>query len=522
MNKVEVVLEGVQDAVFITENRGEIRSINESAENLYGFERQEVLGENISRFLSEFPAREEFGEDMGQDDGQDNGQDTGQDNGQVRPRTKEYTAEAYISNDVHLPVVVKSKPLEIDDQELVMISVRDVSRTTELESEIRRNEKALNELEEVASERERNYDEKIKRILDIGTNRMSLPIGYLTSINFKDESIKITHAVGGHEKIRRGYVFPLDETFTHEILRTGGQDCYYLDEPELPEDIKNSPAQRNFGFESFIGTIVEVEERVYGSLCFADTEPSSTRFTHSQKDYIDLFSAWIEYETRMREYVKQLKVFDRVLRHDLRNKTNIIMGYVQKLQQDLDGPEHLSYMEEIINTCDNILNTSKKARRINEVILKGENHVMDLDISRITRRNVDKLDHKYPDVDVRTDIQDDLIVPSVPKIDEAIKETVENAIVHNDKEEPYVEVTLEDVGDNVRITVSDNGPSIPEDETEVLENRNSSGSLHHGSGLGLWLINWVVMRSAGKLEFDNSTTRGNKVVIYLPKEVNHS
>jgi len=41
--------------------------------------------------------------------------------------------------------------------------------------------------------------------------------------------------------------------------------------------------------------------------------------------------------------------------------------------------------------------------------------------------------------------------------------------------------------------------------------------LYHGSGLGLWLINWIVKRSGGTLEFSENQPRGNVVTIELTR-----
>jgi len=38
---------------------------------------------------------------------------------------------------------------------------------------------------------------------------------------------------------------------------------------------------------------------------------------------------------------------------------------------------------------------------------------------------------------------------------------------------------------------------------------------HHGSGLGLWLVKWIVDRSGGELAFEESDLGGNRVRIRL-------
>jgi signal transduction histidine kinase len=84
-------------------------------------------------------------------------------------------------------------------------------------------------------------------------------------------------------------------------------------------------------------------------------------------------------------------------------------------------------------------------------------------------------------------------VEAVPKLDIAIENLVENAVEHNDATRPRVSVEVTN-GDRPTLVVSDNGPGIPEQEIAALEGERET-SLEHGSGIGLWLVKWIVDRS---------------------------
>lgn len=47
--------------------------------------------------------------------------------------------------------------------------------------------------------------------------------------------------------------------------------------------------------------------------------------------------------------------------------------------------------------------------------------------------------------------------------------------------------------------VEDDGPGIPREEIDVLE-RGEESDLDHLSGLGLWIIHWVVEESNGEID----------------------
>ncbi|WP_458189723.1 ATP-binding protein [Haladaptatus sp. NG-WS-4] len=68
----------------------------------------------------------------------------------------------------------------------------------------------------------------------------------------------------------------------------------------------------------------------------------------------------------------------------------------------------------------------------------------------------------------------------------------------------------------MEITTTDDGPGIPSEEQSVLSEGRET-ALQHGSGLGLWLTNWVVGKFGGELTFGANQSRGSVVTIRLPR-----
>jgi signal transduction histidine kinase len=57
------------------------------------------------------------------------------------------------------------------------------------------------------------------------------------------------------------------------------------------------------------------------------------------------------------------------------------------------------------------------------------------------------------------------------------------------------------------VAVTDDGPGLPAHESRVLTNGEET-PLEHGSGMGLWVVHWIVSRYGGELDFevDDGTT----------------
>lgn len=89
---------------------------------------------------------------------------------------------------------------------------------------------------------------------------------------------------------------------------------------------------------------------------------------------------------------------------------------------------------------------------------------------------------------------------------------IENAVEHNDKQTPRVDVTLSNSENQVAVRIADNGPGIPDEEVAVLE-RGYETSLKHTNGLGLWLVSWIVRESDGEVTFRERNPRGSVVCL---------
>ena len=65
----------------------------------------------------------------------------------------------------------------------------------------------------------------------------------------------------------------------------------------------------------------------------------------------------------------------------------------------------------------------------------------------------------------------------------------------------------------VSVRIADDGPRLPPVERRVLRTAEET-QLTHSTGLGLWLTNWIVRASSGRI--DVASDDGATVVIELP------
>lgn len=215
---------------------------------------------------------------------------------------------------------------------------------------------------------------------------------------------------------------------------------------------------------------------------------------------------------------ERLQVLSRTLRHDLRNRMNVVIGNAALLEEHVDDEEAELVAEEIVDSAEELMRLGEQTRTV-ERALSGGTESCPMELSAITEPLVENVRDAYPECTVSVDIPGGMWVQGNDTLPTAIDELLTNAAEHNDHETPEVEITAVETldGDYVDLCVVDNGPGIDPREYEVLTGERERTQLDHSSGLGLWMVNWIVDTLGGDLEFETNSPRGSIVRLRLPK-----
>jgi sensor histidine kinase regulating citrate/malate metabolism len=66
------------------------------------------------------------------------------------------------------------------------------------------------------------------------------------------------------------------------------------------------------------------------------------------------------------------------------------------------------------------------------------------------------------------------------------------------------------------ISVRDTAPVVSENERALLLGGGERTPTQHGRGIGLWLVNLIVMKSGGTIEYEPADGGGNVMRVTLP------
>ena len=209
-------------------------------------------------------------------------------------------------------------------------------------------------------------------------------------------------------------------------------------------------------------------------------------------------------ERKRRE--QRLEVFNRILRHNLRNQLDVIQSHAEELA-DRTTDDHA---ERIVTAVDELAGIGRRARQVDRILSKDDT-VTQIDVAETLRETVEAMEPEHSDVAVTTELSGEMRLRTEKQsITMAIESALENALEHAAS---AVTVAAEDGSDGCVITITDDGPGIPGEELTPIEAQTET-RLQHGRGLGLWQLRWCVDNLNGELSFE--TEAGTTVRIVVP------
>jgi signal transduction histidine kinase len=211
---------------------------------------------------------------------------------------------------------------------------------------------------------------------------------------------------------------------------------------------------------------------------------------------------------------EQITVLNRILRHDLRNDINVIQGHAELIKYGSVDPAEGA--DSIMRRADDIISLSESARKFEQIIRTEQPKLEVADLTDIVDTYADDVRNTRRDVEITVDRPDTAPVQASPLVKSAVRNVIDNAIDHNDKPIAQVDIAITRSEAFVTLSVSDNGPGLPERELQIIQGGTET-PLDHSSGLGLWITHWIVTKSGGWIEHEPNEPRGSTIQLVFPR-----
>ena len=204
--------------------------------------------------------------------------------------------------------------------------------------------------------------------------------------------------------------------------------------------------------------------------------------------------------TQRRQREERLTVLDRVLRHNIRNRMNVIRSRAELLREEYSDDS----VETIIQAADDLIDISEQVREFQSLVSVQDHELGPRDLVHVLEESVADLRGRHPDATVRLDCPDEAVAEVHATLPAALTQVLEFAIgqdrfLRAGVPDLTVRVTVDE--EAVTLEVLDHAGTIPHDDLEAI-GRGSETPLQHSRGLELWLIRWAVLTSDGSLSVE--------------------
>lgn len=208
----------------------------------------------------------------------------------------------------------------------------------------------------------------------------------------------------------------------------------------------------------------------------------------------------------------RLTVLNRLLRHEVLNKVNVVDGYARVGDERTDGGRTLDAWGVVRQHAGAI------DEAIAEVgVLTESGTPRPTALSDHLHDAVESVRTAHPSATVEADDVPAVEVRGSPHLDVLFEHLVENAVVHGDRSDPRVEVDVETDRHEVRITVTDDGPGLPPAQQRLVRGPVTPEEDDPTSGFGLAIARLILDDVDGDLTVETPVAdgRGTAVTVRL-------
>jgi PAS domain S-box-containing protein len=223
-------------------------------------------------------------------------------------------------------------------------------------------------------------------------------------------------------------------------------------------------------------------------------------------------------ESELQWKTEQLAMMNRLVRHDINNEMSIITGWLDLLREDVDPALH-DRLDRVIEAGESVLELTRTIQTVTDLIVDDEATLAlePVDLQPVLDAEATAVRTSFDRATVDVDDVPDVAVLANSLLSSVFRNLLNNAVQHNDADEPRVSVSVEDRGDTVTIAVADNGPGIPDDRKDEVFSRGATTSEADDSGFGLYLVSRLVEGYGGSVRVTDNDPTGAVFRVDLQK-----
>ncbi len=203
-----------------------------------------------------------------------------------------------------------------------------------------------------------------------------------------------------------------------------------------------------------------------------------------------------------------------LLRHDIRNKIQVIQGYLQLMEDEEFSEEGVKYFENTKKTVKNSIDLIEKIRILRKA---SEEEIEMIDIQHPLKDAVENSEKhtKHMNIEVNIDCRKSCEVKAGPLLNEVFSNLIENSIKYSSGSK--ISISVEEEEDKILCTIEDDGKGITDENKDKIFQKGYTTDEDRGTGLGLFLVKKLLEIYGASIEIKDSELGGARFDIELEK-----
>ncbi|PSP85518.1 hypothetical protein BRC96_01945 [Halobacteriales archaeon QS_6_64_34] len=285
LEQYESVAETASDVILSIDDQGQIHSVNSAVEEMFGYTPDELLGESLERLVPDRLT-----------DAHDRGMGQYLRMGDRTLNGDHVELPGVTADGTEIPLSISFSEYEYDGQHYFTGIVRDIS-------ERKNRERVLREIHDIISDRAQSFEDQVESLLQLGRSEFDTRYGTLSNIQGDDYVFEFVDA--DDDSIQAGDRVPVSATVC-DIAASKEETVVLGDIERDAPDETDRTGVTDWGISCYLGAPVFVDDDIYGTFCFYDTETRSGQFSEWAETLIDLMSRWLSYELQRRKTNERL------------------------------------------------------------------------------------------------------------------------------------------------------------------------------------------------------------------------
>ncbi len=209
-------------------------------------------------------------------------------------------------------------------------------------------------------------------------------------------------------------------------------------------------------------------------------------------------------EEKLRDKKKELSLFNHIIAHDIKNYLTTIKGYAELYLMDKDKYDTIKrQVNQVLELLDNSLELAEAGKVIDDKKPVDLNKVIQEVVKNVVPENINVSIQSIP-----------MVNGDRQKLTQAIKNILENAVIHGKPQNIKISSEIQDSGLTIRI--SDDGTKIPKEIIDYFDEDDYMVRLKQ-QYLGLKIIKRIVNAHGWNISIKNNPN--TTYIIRIPKSV---